>query len=46
MLDSMITRSLDAEPMLRVPEGMTARQLLAQLTRMQLQGAVPGGPGR
>lgn len=41
MLDSMFTRSLDAEPMLRVPEGMTARQLLAQLTRMQLQASVP-----
>jgi phenylpropionate dioxygenase-like ring-hydroxylating dioxygenase large terminal subunit len=41
-LDSLLTRSLDAEPMFRVPEGMTARQLLAQLTRMQLQGVVPG----
>jgi phenylpropionate dioxygenase-like ring-hydroxylating dioxygenase large terminal subunit len=41
MLDSMLTRSLDAEPMLRVPEGMTARRLLAQMTRMQLQASVP-----
>jgi len=41
MLDSMFTRSLDAEPMLRVPEGMTARQLLAQVARMQLQASVP-----
>ena len=41
MLDSMFSRSLDAEPMLRVPEGMTARQLLAQVTRMQLQASVP-----
>jgi phenylpropionate dioxygenase-like ring-hydroxylating dioxygenase large terminal subunit len=41
-LDAMFTRSLDAEPMLRVPDGMTARQMLAQVTRMQLQGAVPG----
>ncbi len=40
-LDAMFTRSVDAEPMLRVPEGMTARQMLAQVTRMQLQGAVP-----
>jgi phenylpropionate dioxygenase-like ring-hydroxylating dioxygenase large terminal subunit len=40
--DSLMTRSLDAEPAFRVPEGMTARQFLAQLTRMQLQGAVPG----
>jgi phenylpropionate dioxygenase-like ring-hydroxylating dioxygenase large terminal subunit len=41
MLDSMFTRSLDAEPMLRVPDGMTARQLLAQVSRMQLQASVP-----
>jgi phenylpropionate dioxygenase-like ring-hydroxylating dioxygenase large terminal subunit len=40
MLDSMMTRSLDAEPALRVPEGMTARQTLAMASRMQLQGAV------
>jgi phenylpropionate dioxygenase-like ring-hydroxylating dioxygenase large terminal subunit len=42
MLDSMLTRSLDAEPALRVPEGMTARQTLAMVARMQLQGAVGG----
>jgi len=41
MLDSMFTRSVDAEPLLRVPEGMTARQLLAQVSRMQLQASVP-----
>ena len=41
MLDSMFSRSLDAEPMLRVPENMTARQLLAQVSRLQLQAAVP-----
>jgi hypothetical protein len=41
MLDSMLTRSLDAEPVIRVPEGMTARRLLAQMTRMQLQASVP-----
>jgi phenylpropionate dioxygenase-like ring-hydroxylating dioxygenase large terminal subunit len=41
MLDSMFTRSLDGEPLLRVPEGMTARQLLAQVSRMQLQASVP-----
>jgi len=41
MLDSMLTRSLDAEPALRVPEGMTARQTLAMVARMQLQGAAP-----
>lgn len=40
MLDSMLTRSLDAEPALRVAEGMTARQTLAMVARMQLQGAV------
>jgi hypothetical protein len=40
MLDSMMTRDLDSEPMMRVPEGMTARQTLAMGARMQLQGAV------
>ncbi len=42
MLDAMMTRSLDAEPVMRVPDGMTARQILAQMTRMQLQPVVPG----
>ena len=41
MLDSMLTRSLDAEPMMRVAEGKTARQTLAQLSRMGLQALVP-----
>jgi len=41
MLQSMITTSLDAEPAFRVPDGMTARQLFAQMTRMQLQSSVP-----
>ncbi len=40
-LEAMITTSIDAEPFFRVPEGMTARQLLAQMTRMQLQATVP-----
>jgi len=40
MLDSMMTRSLDAEPLLRVPEGMTARRTLALASCMQLQGSV------
>jgi phenylpropionate dioxygenase-like ring-hydroxylating dioxygenase large terminal subunit len=40
-LDSLLSRSLDAEPTMRVPEGMTARQALALGARMQLQGAVP-----
>lgn len=40
-LDAMITRSIDAEPTFTVPENMTARQILAQVTRMQLQGVVP-----
>jgi phenylpropionate dioxygenase-like ring-hydroxylating dioxygenase large terminal subunit len=40
MLDSMLGRSLDAEPVMRVPDGMTARQTLAMGARMQLQGAV------
>jgi phenylpropionate dioxygenase-like ring-hydroxylating dioxygenase large terminal subunit len=41
MLESMVTTSLDAQPAFRVPEGMTARQLFAQMARMQLQGTVP-----
>ncbi len=41
-LDAMFSRSIDAEPMIRVPEGMTARQLAADLSRMQLKGIVPG----
>ena len=40
-LDAMITRSIDASPTFSVPEGMTARQVLAQVSRMQLQGIVP-----
>ncbi len=42
MLDSMLSRSLDEEPALRVPDGMTARQTLALGARMQLQSSVPG----
>ena len=41
-LDAMFSRSIDAEPMIRVPEGMTARRLAADLSRMQLKGVVPG----
>ena len=41
MLDAMMTRSLDSEPVMRVPEGATARATLAQITRMQLQSVVP-----
>jgi phenylpropionate dioxygenase-like ring-hydroxylating dioxygenase large terminal subunit len=40
-LQAMITTSLDADPAFRVPEDMTARQLFAQMSRMQLQGSVP-----
>ena len=40
-LGALLTTSLDAEPMIRVPEGMTARQILAQMSRMQLQATVP-----
>jgi phenylpropionate dioxygenase-like ring-hydroxylating dioxygenase large terminal subunit len=42
MLDSMMGRDLDGEPMLRVPEGMSARQIMAQMSRMQLRAMVPG----
>lgn len=41
MLESIITTPLDAEPAFRVPENMTARQLFAQMMRMQMQGLVP-----
>ena len=40
-LDSMMGVSVDAEPMIRVPEDMTARQILGQMTRMQMQALVP-----
>jgi len=41
-LDTITTRTLDQPSLLRVPEGMRARTLLAQLTRSQLQQSVPG----
>jgi hypothetical protein len=41
-LDAMFSRDIDSEPLLRVPAGMTARQLAADLARMQLKGVVPG----
>ncbi len=41
MLEAMITTSLDAEPAFRVPEDMTARELMAQMSRMQMQALVP-----
>lgn len=41
MLESIVTTSLDTDPAFRVPDGMTARQLFAQMARMQLQGTVP-----
>lgn len=41
MLQAMVTTSLDAEPPFRVPPDMTARQLFAQMARMQLQASVP-----
>jgi phenylpropionate dioxygenase-like ring-hydroxylating dioxygenase large terminal subunit len=40
MLDSLFTRSLDAEPLLRVPDGATARATLAAGARAQLAAAV------
>ncbi|MFP6641327.1 MAG: aromatic ring-hydroxylating dioxygenase subunit alpha, partial [Myxococcota bacterium] len=40
-LDAMMNRSLDADPSFSVPTDMTARQILAQVSRMQLQGVVP-----
>ncbi len=40
-LQAMFTTSLGSEPPIRVPENMTARQLMAQIARMQLQPLVP-----
>jgi phenylpropionate dioxygenase-like ring-hydroxylating dioxygenase large terminal subunit len=41
MLDSLLSRSLDEAPRLRVPPGMTARQTLAHGARLSLEGLVP-----
>ncbi len=40
-LDSLLSASLDGDPPMRVPEDMTARAFLGQVTRMQLQASVP-----
>ncbi len=40
-INSMMSASLDSPPMFNVPEDMTARQMLGQMTRMQLQNTVP-----
>ncbi|MEM7408674.1 MAG: aromatic ring-hydroxylating dioxygenase subunit alpha [Myxococcota bacterium] len=40
-LDVTLSPDLDGPPAIRVPEGMTARQIFGQLSRMQLQSAVP-----
>ena len=40
-LDSMLSTSLDEAPAMRVPDGMTARAFLGQMTRIQLQASVP-----
>jgi hypothetical protein len=41
MLQAIVTTSLDSQPIFRVPENMTARELMAQMARMQLQSSVP-----
>jgi len=40
-LDPLFGTSLDSEPAIRVPADMTARQMMGQLARMQLQATVP-----
>ena len=45
MLDSLFSRSLDAEPVFRVAEGKTARETLAMVARAGLQAAVPDANG-
>jgi len=42
MFDSFGTADLDREPVMRVPEGMTAREFAGQLARMQLKPLVGG----
>ncbi len=40
-LNAFVSPDLDAEPLMVVPEGMTARQLMGQMARMQLRATVP-----
>jgi len=42
ILDSMASRSLDQDRFMKVPPGMTARQLIAQTTRSSFAQTVPG----
>jgi len=41
MLEAMFTTSLDADPAFAVPRDLSARELMAQMARMQLQAVVP-----
>jgi phenylpropionate dioxygenase-like ring-hydroxylating dioxygenase large terminal subunit len=41
-LDALTGREVDGPPMLQLPEGMGARELMAQAARMQMQGVVGG----
>ncbi len=40
IMDSFLLQTIDAPPKMPVPEGMTARQLFAQMMRMNLQASV------
>ncbi|MFP8880276.1 MAG: SRPBCC family protein, partial [Myxococcota bacterium] len=41
-LDNLTGRNVDGPPILQLPEGMGARELMAQAARMQMQAVVPG----
>jgi phenylpropionate dioxygenase-like ring-hydroxylating dioxygenase large terminal subunit len=41
MLDSFLLASIDAPPPIAVPENMTAREVFAQMMRMNFQSSVP-----
>lgn len=41
-LDALTGRNVDAPSMMRVPDGMGTRELMAQAARMQMQSVVPG----
>ncbi len=42
ILDSIVGRSTDAPPFMKVPAGMTARELIGQTFRINFQATVPG----
>jgi len=41
-LDNLTGRNVDGPPLMQLPDGMGARELMAQAARMQMQAVVPG----